>query len=93
MAGSDSETGEILVPLVDLKAQYLALRPHIDARVHKVLSEGRYILGPEVRELEEALARFSGVRHAICVASGTDALKIALMAEGIGPGASTGVRG
>jgi UDP-2-acetamido-2-deoxy-ribo-hexuluronate aminotransferase len=75
-----------LVPLVDLKAQYLSLRPRIDARVHKVLSEGRYVLGPEVEELEKALATFSGVRHAICVASGTDALKIALMAEGIGPG-------
>ncbi len=86
MAGGDSDAGEILLPLVDLKAQYLSLRPRIDARVHKVLSEGRYILGPEVEELEEALARFSGVRHAICVASGTDALKIALMAEGIGPG-------
>ena len=86
MAGEDSDAGEILVPLVDLKAQYLSLRPRIDARVHKVLSEGRYILGPEVEELEKALARFSGVRHAICVASGTDALKIALMAEGIGPG-------
>ena len=86
MAGGDSGAGEILVPVVDLKAQYLSLRPRIDARVHKVLSEGRYILGPEVEELEEALARFSGVRHAICVANGTDALKIALMAEGIGPG-------
>ncbi len=86
MAGEDSDAGEILVPLVDLEAQYLSLRPRIDARVHKVLSEGRYILGPEVEELEKALARFSGVRHAICVASGTDALKIALMAEGIGPG-------
>jgi len=88
MAGADSDAGEILVPLVDLKTQYLSLRPRIDARVHKVLSEGRYILGPEVEELEKALARFSGVRHAICVASGTDALKIALMTEGIGPGAA-----
>lgn len=86
MAGGDSDAGEILAPLVDLKAQYLSLRPRIDARVHKVLSEGRFVLGPEVEELEKALATFSGVRHAICVASGTDALKIALMAEGIGPG-------
>ena len=86
MAGGDSDAEGILVPFVDLKAQYLALRSRIDARIHKVLSEGRYILGPEVEELEGALARFSGVRHAICVANGTDALKIALMAEGIGPG-------
>lgn len=86
MAGGDTDAGEILFPLVDLKTQYISLRPRIDARIHQVLSEGRYILGPEVAELEAALARFSGARHAICVASGTDALKIALMAEGIGPG-------
>ncbi len=86
MVGGDTDAGEVLFSLVDLKAQYLSLRPRIDARVHKVLREGRYILGPEVEELEAALARLSGARHAICVASGTDALKIALMAEGIGPG-------
>ena len=86
MAGHDTDAGQITIPLVDLKAQYRLLRPRIDARIDKVLSEGRYILGPEVEELEAALASFSGVRHAICVANGTDALKIALMAEGIGPG-------
>lgn len=86
MAGGDADAVEVSIPLVDLKAQYSLLRSRIDARIQKVLSEGRYILGPEVEELEAALARFSGARHAICVASGTDALKIALMAEGIGSG-------
>ena len=74
------------IPLIDLDAQYRALQPRIEARLQKVLTEGRFILGPEVAELEESLARFTGARHAISVANGTDALKIALMAEGIGPG-------
>lgn len=74
------------IPLIDLDAQYRALQPRIEARLQKVLLEGRFILGPEVAELEESLARFTGARHAISVANGTDALKIALMAEGVGPG-------
>src|SRR5258708_26068708 len=74
------------LPFVDLKAQYARLRPSIDARMRKVLEHGQYILGPEVAELETALASFSGARHAIAVASGTEALHMPLMAEGIGPG-------
>ena len=74
------------LPFVDLKAQYARLKPEIDARVHAVLDHGRFILGPEVAELEAELARFAGSRHAIGVASGTDALLLALMAEEIGPG-------
>ncbi len=62
-----------LVPLVDLKAQSLALQPRIQARLHETLSACQFILGPEVAELENELASFSGARHAICVASGTDA--------------------
>ncbi len=65
---------------IDLKAQYAALKPRIDARIQQVLDHGQYILGPEVKELEQALARFTGSRHCITVASGTEALLIALMA-------------
>ena len=75
-----------LVPLVDLKAQSLALQPRILARLHETLSACQFILGPEVTELENELAGFSGARHAICVANGTDALKLSLMTERIGPG-------
>jgi UDP-2-acetamido-2-deoxy-ribo-hexuluronate aminotransferase len=71
---------------VDLKAQYRALKREIDARIQRVLDHGQYILGPEVRELEEKLAAYTGARHCVTVASGTEALLIALMALGIKPG-------
>jgi UDP-2-acetamido-2-deoxy-ribo-hexuluronate aminotransferase len=71
---------------VDLKAQYRRLRPRIDARMQTVLDHGRFILGPEVQELEGRLASRLGARHSIGCASGTDALLLALMALGIGPG-------
>lgn len=74
------------LPFVDLKAQYARLRPSIDSRIRKVLEHGQYVLGPEVDELEKALAAFAGSRDAIAVASGTEALRMPLMAEGIGPG-------
>lgn len=64
----------------------LSLREAVDARIAAVLNHGRYILGPEVAELERQLAAFVSVRHCIAVASGTDALLIALMALGIGAG-------
>ena len=70
----------------DLKAQYIALKTDIDARIARVLDHGRYILGPEVAELEEQLASFTGAEHCITVANGTDALQVALMALGVGPG-------
>ncbi|MFY8088577.1 MAG: DegT/DnrJ/EryC1/StrS family aminotransferase, partial [Rubrivivax sp.] len=71
---------------IDLKAQYTALKPEIDARIQAVLDHGQYIMGPEVAQAEAALAAFSGTRHCITVASGTEALLIALMALGVGPG-------
>lgn len=74
------------LPFVDLKAQYQRLKSDIDARVAKVLADAHYVLGPEVEELEASLAAFAGCTHAVTVASGTDALLIPLMAEGIGPG-------
>ncbi|MCP5041446.1 MAG: DegT/DnrJ/EryC1/StrS family aminotransferase [bacterium] len=74
------------IPFVDLAAQYRLLKERIDAAVARVLEHGRFIMGPEVAELEAALCAFSGARHAIGVASGTDALLMALMSEGVGPG-------
>ena len=71
---------------IDLKSQYRALRGDINARIQAVLDHGQYILGPEVRELEERLASYVNSAHCISVASGTEALLIALMALEIGPG-------
>jgi UDP-2-acetamido-2-deoxy-ribo-hexuluronate aminotransferase len=71
---------------IDLKTQYGALRDSIHARMQAVLDHGQYIMGPEVQELEEALARYTGARHCITTASGTEALLMSLMALGIKPG-------
>ena len=70
----------------DLKSQYLRLKAEIDAGIQRVLDHGQYILGPEVAELEEKLTSFAGSKYCITVANGTDALQIAQMALGIGPG-------
>ena len=70
----------------DLKTQYAALKGSVDARIQRVLDHGQYILGPEVAELEAALAGFTGSKHCITVASGTEALLIALMALDIKAG-------
>jgi UDP-2-acetamido-2-deoxy-ribo-hexuluronate aminotransferase len=71
---------------INLKAQYAALKQEIDARIQKVLDHGQYIMGPEVRELEEKLEAWTGAKHCITVASGTEALLISLMALGIRAG-------
>ena len=71
---------------IDLKAQQDHIRPQIDAAIRRVLDHGRYIMGPEVFELEQRLAEYIGVRHAIACSSGTDALLLALLAHNIGPG-------
>ncbi|WP_417539700.1 DegT/DnrJ/EryC1/StrS family aminotransferase [Marinobacter sp.] len=71
---------------VDLAAQQARIKDEIDANIQNVLSHGKYILGPEVDELEEKLAAFCGAKHCITVANGTDALQIAQMALGVGPG-------
>lgn len=70
----------------DLRAQYAAFKPQIDEAIFVAVEEGRYISGPQVRELEERLATYVGVKHCITCANGTDALQLALMAWGIGPG-------
>lgn len=81
-----SPTPTPLTPFIDLKSQYAALRGAIDARMRRVLEHGQYIMGPEVQELEERLAAFTGARHCVTCASGTEALLIALMALNIRPG-------
>ena len=74
------------VPFLDLKAQQARIGPGLRARLDAVLAHGQYILGPEVGELEARLAAFCGAAHCVTVSSGTDALQIAMMAEGIGRG-------
>ena len=71
---------------IDLAAQQKRIRPKIEAGFKKILDHGQYILGPEIRELEEKLAAFTGTPYAVAVASGTDALLMPLMIEKIGPG-------
>lgn len=71
---------------VDLKAQYRRYQEDIDSRMRRVLAHGRFIMGPEIEEIEQALASYVGVRHCISVSSGTASLEIALRALGIGPG-------
>ncbi|WP_338074248.1 DegT/DnrJ/EryC1/StrS family aminotransferase [Halochromatium glycolicum] len=74
------------IDFVDLKTQQDAIRPALEQQIHRVLHHGQYILGPEVGELEQRLATFTGAQHCISVASGTEALLISLMALDIGPG-------
>jgi dTDP-4-amino-4,6-dideoxygalactose transaminase len=74
------------LPFIDVAAQRRRLGGRIDAAVARVLDHCQFVLGPEVRELETALAAFCGARHAVTCASGTDALLMVLMAKGIGPG-------
>ena len=75
-----------MIPVVDLKAQYAAIKPDVDAAIQRVVESTGFIMGPEVRSFEEAFARFVGAEAAIGVASGTAALHLALLACGIGPG-------
>ncbi|MDL2271603.1 DegT/DnrJ/EryC1/StrS family aminotransferase [Desulfovibrio sp. OttesenSCG-928-I05] len=72
--------------LIDLKAQQAKIRDTIECRIRTVLDHGTYIMGPEVRELEERLASHTGAKHCIGCSSGTEALLMALMAWGVGPG-------
>jgi dTDP-4-amino-4,6-dideoxygalactose transaminase len=74
------------IPFLDLKAQQRRLGATLKDRIDAVLAHGQYVLGPEVAELEAALAEFCGADHCVAVSSGTDALTIAMMAEGIGRG-------
>jgi len=71
---------------IDLKQQYARYKVEIDERIHRVLDHGQFIMGPEIAEIESALADYVGVKHCLTVASGTDSLEIALRALDIGPG-------
>lgn len=74
------------IEFIDLKTQYQSIKADVDRRIHAVLDHGQYIMGPEVRELEEKLEAYTGARHCITVASGTEALLISLMALGVKAG-------
>jgi len=75
-----------MMEFIDLKAQQARIKDEIDAAIQRVLAHGQYILGPEVTALEERLAAYTGAKHCITCANGTDALQIAQMALGIGRG-------
>src|SRR2546428_2641418 len=75
-----------MIPFVDLSRQHAALRTELLAAMARVLDSGQFVLGGEGRPLEEELAATCGVRHAVGVASGTDALRLTLTALGVGPG-------
>jgi UDP-2-acetamido-2-deoxy-ribo-hexuluronate aminotransferase len=75
-----------MMQFIDLKAQYDALRDDVGEAIQRVLDHGQYIMGPEVVEMEQALAAFTGSKHCIAVASGTEALLMSMMALGIGAG-------
>ena len=93
MSPTDHDASHDPVAFIDLRAQYQRLKADIDAAIAQVLEDGRFVLGPPLAELETALAARAGVAHAVTCASGTDALQIALMAEGIGPGDAVFVPG
>ena len=71
---------------IDLKTRHRLIEDNINASIQKVMDHGQFILGPEVRELEDKLAEYTGSKHCITVSSGTDSLLIALMALGVGAG-------
>jgi dTDP-4-amino-4,6-dideoxygalactose transaminase len=75
-----------MIPFIDLAAQQARLRPALDAAIARVLAHGAYVMGPEVREFEAALAAFCGARLALSCANGTDALALPLTAWDVGPG-------
>jgi dTDP-4-amino-4,6-dideoxygalactose transaminase len=81
-----TENKNIRIPMVDFKAQYQSIEKEIDVAIKEVLLSGQYILGPVVKEFEEQVAAYCGLKYAIGVASGSDALILALRALDIGPG-------
>lgn len=86
VAGFKLKTIEVAMEFIDLKSQYLRYQDEIDGRMRAVLDHGKYIMGPEIAEMEEKLASYVGVPHCISVASGTDSLEIALRALDVGAG-------
>ncbi|HXY08250.1 MAG TPA: DegT/DnrJ/EryC1/StrS family aminotransferase [Terriglobales bacterium] len=86
MANLDTNVSTHFFPFVDLKAQYRAIKPEIDAAIERVMDSGQFILGSEVESLEKEIADYCGSRFAIACASGSDALLLALMALEVGQG-------
>jgi dTDP-4-amino-4,6-dideoxygalactose transaminase len=76
----------LMIPYLDLKAQYRQIKPEIDAAVFRVIDSAQYVLGPEVAAFEERFAAYCGVKYCVALNSGTSALHLALLAAGIGPG-------
>ncbi|OQX88196.1 MAG: transcriptional regulator, partial [candidate division Zixibacteria bacterium 4484_93] len=74
------------VPLLDVTREYKDLKDNIDSAIARVFEHGRFILGPEVKEFEQAVAEYSGTKYAVGVASGTDALLLSLRACNVKPG-------
>ena len=75
-----------MIPFIDLHAQQVAIKSKIDAAIARVMEHGKYIMGPEVVQLEQQLARYVDARHCIAVSNGTDALTLSLLALGVGQG-------
>lgn len=75
-----------MIPILDLKVQYQAIKEEVDRAIQEVLDSGRFVLGPDVKALEEEIAEYCGCAYGVGVASGTDALRLSLAALGIGPG-------
>lgn len=83
---SSRDTDATPIAFIDLAAQHAQIRDRVEIAIRTVLDHGAYIMGPEVRRLEELLSEFCGARHAISCSNGTDALVLVLMAKGVGPG-------
>src|SRR5262245_22442527 len=81
-----AQSATLVIPFVDLTAQYVSIKPEIDAGIAAVISEAAFVSGPFVRAFEEAFAHYCGVAHCVGVANGTDALFLALRTLGVGPG-------
>ncbi len=85
-AAADAQSSNETISFIDLAQQQRHIFPALERAIHTVLSHGKYIMGPEVRELEQGLVDFAGCKHVVSCSSGTDALFMALMGYGIGPG-------
>jgi len=81
-----ADTNQMNVPLCDLQAQYMTIKPELEAAALRVLASGQAILGPEVTKFEESVAKFCGSNYGVSCNSGSDALLLALCAADIGPG-------
>jgi UDP-2-acetamido-2-deoxy-ribo-hexuluronate aminotransferase len=86
LTGEPVPSGDVAIPFIDLATQQAAQRPQLERNIEIVLRHGQYIMGPEVKQLEDKLAAYVGAKHCITASSGTDTLLIAMMALGISLG-------